>query len=98
MPAVVREVVSIGLFVLLISSTLGAVLNLARAEQLPRSETARRVMEHERENEPALGYFPEASLLSEQGRIFRRRGTRLAQLAALTLAIYAVFYFAVGPR
>jgi hypothetical protein len=56
MPAVVREVVSIGLFVLLIGSTLGAVLNLARAEQLPRSETARRVMEHERENEPALGH------------------------------------------
>ena len=98
MPALVLDFISVGLFLLLIGSTLGAIISLARAEYMPRSAASQRLIEHEREIEPPLTYSPASELLSERGRALRRRGVRLAQLAAITLALYVAFYYAVGPR
>ena len=98
MPALLLDVISVGLFLLLIGSTLGAVIILARAEYMPRSDEARRQIEQEREIEPPLSYSPDSELLSDRGQVLRRRGVRLAQLAGLTLVVYVAFYYAVGPR
>ena len=95
MPDVLRAAVSIALFVVLLGSTLGAIVCFIRAERQPRSESARRLMEQEREARDPEPYSPDDDLLSEKGIALRRRGRMLVAVAVLAFGVYWIFALAV---
>jgi hypothetical protein len=80
------------LFASSLGSAIAAAVCLFLAERSPRSEIARRLIEHEREMEDPRHYAPATELLSERGQLLRRRGRRLSVFAGI--AMLALFVLA----
>jgi len=79
-----------------VAATIAGAGCLFLAEHSPRSDVARRVIEHGWDVD--RGAFPDVDLLSERGQRLRRRGLRLLKAGALLGVLSFAVSFLLGPH
>ena len=94
MTSILRQGIAIGLFAAAFAPTIGAAACFFMAERSPRSEVARRLIEHEQEYAD-INYSPDTELLDARGQHLRRVGRRLSWIAFVAMLGLMSFSLAV---